>query len=58
MDGLFSLANKLFGINVEPADGLAPVRHFYHYNILFFWVCDCNAWFVTDNYVHSLGLDK
>jgi hypothetical protein len=25
MDGLFSLANKLFGINVEPADGLAPV---------------------------------
>ncbi|KAL2531963.1 putative cytosolic oligopeptidase A [Abeliophyllum distichum] len=25
MDGLFSLANKLFGVNVEPADGLAPV---------------------------------
>ncbi|KAL0350299.1 UNVERIFIED_CONTAM: Organellar oligopeptidase A, chloroplastic/mitochondrial [Sesamum radiatum] len=25
MDGLFSLANKLFGINIEPADGLAPV---------------------------------
>ncbi|CAI9766896.1 unnamed protein product [Fraxinus pennsylvanica] len=25
MDGLFSLANKLFGVNVEPADGFAPV---------------------------------
>ncbi|KAH9620801.1 hypothetical protein KSS87_012570 [Heliosperma pusillum] len=25
MDGLFSLAKKLFGINIEPADGLAPV---------------------------------
>ncbi|GAB2283003.1 hypothetical protein Dimus_017535 [Dionaea muscipula] len=25
MDGLFSLANTLFGINIEPADGLAPV---------------------------------
>ncbi|KAL9266591.1 Organellar oligopeptidase A, chloroplastic/mitochondrial-like protein, partial [Drosera capensis] len=27
MDGLFSLANMLFGISVEPADGLAPVWH-------------------------------
>ena len=26
MDGLFSLANTLFEINIEPADGLAPVR--------------------------------
>ena len=26
MDGLFSLAKKLFGIDIEPADGLAPVR--------------------------------
>ncbi|WCJ32033.1 Zincin-like metalloproteases family protein [Euphorbia peplus] len=25
MDGLFNLANKLFGINIESADGLAPV---------------------------------
>lgn len=25
MDGLFSLANRLFGVSVEPADGLAPV---------------------------------
>lgn len=25
MDGLFSLAKKLFGIDIEPADGLAPV---------------------------------
>ncbi|PKA48468.1 oligopeptidase A [Apostasia shenzhenica] len=25
MDGLFGLANKLFEINIEPADGLAPV---------------------------------
>lgn len=29
MDGLFNLANMLFGINVEPADGLAPVIIFY-----------------------------
>lgn len=26
MDGLFNLVNMLFNINVEPADGLAPVR--------------------------------
>lgn len=26
MDGLFNLANKLFDISIEPADGLAPVR--------------------------------
>lgn len=25
MDGLFDLAKMLFGINVEPADGVAPV---------------------------------
>ena len=25
MDGLFSLAKMLFGIDIEPADGLAPV---------------------------------
>jgi len=25
MDGLFTLAHKLFGVTVEPADGLAPV---------------------------------
>lgn len=25
MDGLFSLANMLFGVDIEPADGLAPV---------------------------------
>nr|XP_011466617.1 PREDICTED: probable cytosolic oligopeptidase A [Fragaria vesca subsp. vesca] len=34
MDGLFSLANKIFGIDIEPADGLAPVWNndvkFYH----------------------------
>ncbi|GER28234.1 oligopeptidase A [Striga asiatica] len=33
MDGLFSLANRLFGVNIEAADGLAPVWmsdvHFY-----------------------------
>lgn len=26
MDGLFSLAKTLFGIDIEPADGLAPVN--------------------------------
>jgi oligopeptidase A len=25
MDGLFALANKLFGVTIESADGLAPV---------------------------------
>lgn len=25
MDGLFNLAKMLFGIDIEPADGLAPV---------------------------------
>lgn len=25
MDGLFNLAKMLFGIEIEPADGLAPV---------------------------------
>ncbi|KAK9110784.1 hypothetical protein Sjap_018844 [Stephania japonica] len=34
MDGLFSLAKMLFQIDIEPADGLAPVWHkdvkFYH----------------------------
>jgi len=26
MDGLFKLANSLFGIEIEPADGVAPVN--------------------------------
>ncbi|KAL8472742.1 hypothetical protein ACS0TY_029826 [Phlomoides rotata] len=38
MDGLFSLANKLFGINVEPADGLAPV-----------WISDVRFYRVNDS---------
>lgn len=29
MDGLFGLAKRLFDINIEPADGLAPVSHSY-----------------------------
>lgn len=28
MDGLFNLAKRLFGIIIEPADGLAPVVYF------------------------------
>lgn len=28
MDGLFKLAKTLFGIDIEPADGLAPVNNF------------------------------
>lgn len=33
MDGLFNLAKILFGIEIEPADGLAPVKLF---------PCSCN----------------
>lgn len=29
MDGLFNLAKTLFGINVDAADGLAPVSTYY-----------------------------
>lgn len=29
MDGLFSLAKRLFGIDIEAADGLAPVISIY-----------------------------
>lgn len=38
MDGLFSLAKKLFGIVIEPADGLAPV-----------WNKDVNFYAVKDS---------
>ncbi|KAL0370141.1 UNVERIFIED_CONTAM: Organellar oligopeptidase A, chloroplastic/mitochondrial [Sesamum angustifolium] len=30
MDGLFNLAKKLFGIDIEPADGVAPVEAVFH----------------------------
>ena len=26
MDGLFSLAKTLFGVDIEPTDGVAPVK--------------------------------
>lgn len=39
MDGLFSLAKMLFGINVEPADGLAPV-----------WNADVRFYRVNDSF--------
>ncbi|XP_047315714.1 probable cytosolic oligopeptidase A [Impatiens glandulifera] len=38
MDGLFNLAKTLFGINIEPADGLAPV-----------WDKDVNFYCVKDS---------
>ncbi|KAH6784686.1 Zincin-like metalloproteases family protein [Perilla frutescens var. hirtella] len=38
MNGLFSLANKLFGINIEPADGLAPV-----------WLSDVQFYRINDS---------
>lgn len=34
MDGLFSLANKIFGIVIEPADGLAPVYSFPYFGYI------------------------
>lgn len=51
MDGLFSLANKLFGINIEPADGLAPV---WNSDVRFYRVNDSSgspiAYFYFDPY--------
>ncbi|PNT69733.1 hypothetical protein BRADI_3g60550v3 [Brachypodium distachyon] len=51
MDGLFSLANKLFGISVEPADGLAPV---WNSDVKFYCVKDSSnspvAYFYFDPY--------
>ncbi|KAL2527871.1 Organellar oligopeptidase A [Forsythia ovata] len=51
MDGLFSLANKLFGINIEPADGLAPV---WNSDVRFYRVNDSSgspiAFFYFDPY--------
>lgn len=49
MEGLFNLTKKLFGVDIEPADGTAPVKllkafetyfllmaaeHFMHYNLI------------------------
>ncbi|KAG8073029.1 hypothetical protein GUJ93_ZPchr0006g45491 [Zizania palustris] len=51
MDGLFSLANKLFGVSVEPADGLAPV---WNSDVKFYCVKDSSnspvAYFYFDPY--------
>lgn len=51
MDGLFSLAKKLFGIDIEPADGLAPV---WNKDVGFFVVKDSAgapvAYFYFDPY--------
>lgn len=51
MDGLFNLANKLFEINIEPADGLAPV---WQPDVRFYCVKDASgipvAYFYFDPY--------
>lgn len=51
MDGLFNLANMLFGINIEPADGLAPV---WNNDVRFYCVKDSSgssiAYFYFDPY--------
>ncbi|PKA58727.1 oligopeptidase A [Apostasia shenzhenica] len=51
MDGLFSLANKLFEISIEAADGLAPV---WHPDVRFYCVKDASgnpiAYFYFDPY--------
>ncbi|XP_020254435.1 organellar oligopeptidase A, chloroplastic/mitochondrial-like [Asparagus officinalis] len=51
MDGLFSLANALFDINIEPADGLAPV---WNPDVRFYCVKDSSgnpiAYFYFDPY--------
>uniref|UniRef100_A0A7C9B065 oligopeptidase A n=1 Tax=Opuntia streptacantha TaxID=393608 RepID=A0A7C9B065_OPUST len=51
MDGLFSLAKKLFGIDIEPADGLAPV---WNKDVRFYAIKDSSgapiAYFYFDPY--------
>ncbi|ONI01917.1 hypothetical protein PRUPE_6G167100 [Prunus persica] len=51
MDGLFNLANMLFGINIEPADGLAPV---WNNDVRFYRIKDSSgspvAYFYFDPY--------
>lgn len=51
MDGLFSLAKKLFGIYIEPADGVAPV---WNKDVRFYLVKDSSgapiAYFYFDPY--------
>ncbi|XP_058186616.1 probable cytosolic oligopeptidase A [Rhododendron vialii] len=51
MDGLFNLAKMLFGIDIEPADGLAPV---WNKDVIFFCVKDSTgnpiAYFYFDPY--------
>jgi oligopeptidase A len=37
LDGLFALANRLFGVSIEAADGETPV---WHSDVRFFRVCD------------------
>jgi oligopeptidase A len=37
MDGLFDLAKTLFGIEIEPADGLAPVIKFFVVQLFLYW---------------------
>ncbi|XP_057961566.1 probable cytosolic oligopeptidase A isoform X2 [Malania oleifera] len=51
MDGLFNLANGIFGIDIEPADGLAPV---WNNDVQFYCVKDSSgnpiAYFYFDPY--------
>ncbi|KAL0418277.1 UNVERIFIED_CONTAM: Organellar oligopeptidase A, chloroplastic/mitochondrial [Sesamum radiatum] len=51
MDGLFNLAKKLFGIDIEPADGIAPV---WNTDVSFYKVKDSTstplAYFYFDPY--------
>ena len=37
MDGLFNLAKTLFGIEIEPADGLAPVTEILYVQLWFLY---------------------
>lgn len=40
MDGLFNLAKTLFGIDIEPADGLAPVINIHKFFLCFLAVTE------------------
>ena len=48
LDGLFRLAQRLFGVTVTPTDGEAPV---WHEDVRFFHVCDGNGRRVASFYL-------
>lgn len=56
MDGLFHLAKTLFGIEIEQADGLAPVIKFPFVHLWFLYWGAFILHFLTHDYCYS-GLE-